>query len=98
MVLSMSIRITRVRGESKDAVKSAQRHARRQVTQPKAHRLVVLIYAALGIVRRPAGDVLKQANSADAPLAAEVEPMAGSARHAAEIARLDRDGDNPALP
>ena len=40
-------------------------------------------------MRRPARHVLKQANGADAPVGAEIEPVIRAAGHANEIAGLD---------
>src|SRR4051794_24095814 len=60
----------------------------RDVGRSEAERLVLRILAALGVVRRPSGRILEQPNRADAPVAAEIEPVVRAARHADQVTRL----------
>ena len=61
----------------------------RDVRRPEAKRLELRVDAALGVVRRPSGLVLEQPDRANAPVAAEVEPMMRSARHANQVSGDD---------
>src|SRR5258707_11443719 len=55
---------------------------RRNIRWPQAERLIARIHAAFGVMRRPAGRVLKQSNGANPLIRAEIEPVMGAARHA----------------
>src|SRR5437764_11999647 len=48
-------------------------------------------------MRRPAGYVLEQPDGADAPIAAQVEPVVRALRHADEIAAFDLDGKDSGI-
>src|SRR6185312_4885050 len=65
-----------------------RRILRRDVTRPPADGLVAAVHAAVGVVRRPAGGILEQADGANAPVATEIEPVQRSARHADQVAGL----------
>src|SRR5581483_3711594 len=57
----------------------------------------IAVRAALGVVGRPAGGVLKEANRTNAPLLAKIEPMPRAAGNAKQVTGFDRDGDDFAL-
>src|SRR5436309_7880824 len=63
-----------------------RRILRWNVAGSPADRLVSAIDAAVGVVRRPASGILKQANRANAPVAAKIEPVQCAARHANQVA------------
>src|SRR5947208_2568350 len=74
-----------------------RRILRRDVTRPPTDRFVASVYAAVGVVRRPACGILEQADSANAPVAAKIEPVQRSAGNENQIAgfhfqRHDRRG------
>ena len=71
-----------------------RRMRRRKVRWAEAERLKSAVDAALRVVRRPARDVLKQPDRANAPIAAEVEPVMRAARHANQIAGFNFDGEH----
>ena len=54
----------------------------------KANRQKTLIHTTLGIEGRPARHVLKQTDSSNAAIGAEVEPMPGAPRHTESDRRL----------
>src|SRR5439155_1759621 len=56
------------------------------VARPPADRLIASVHAAAGIVRRPAGLLLKQANRPDPTVAAEIKPVERPAGHAYQVA------------
>src|SRR5204863_4839862 len=64
------------------------------VRGPETDRLKTLVDAGLRVVRRPSGRILEQADGADAPIAAEVEPVVRTPWHADEIAGFDLDGED----
>src|SRR2546425_12642494 len=63
------------------------------VRNAEANRLVLLVRPTLGVVGRPAGQVLKQTDRANLSIRAQVEPVPGPSRHANQIARFDLDRD-----
>src|SRR5437867_6607329 len=69
---------------------------RREVRRAEADRLKSAVDAAVRVVRRPAGGILKQANRADPAIAAQVEPMVRPLRDADQIAAFDLDGEHGA--
>src|SRR5713101_9919277 len=71
-----------------------RRGARRKKDGAEADWFVAAVRAAFGVMRRPAGWILKKADGADVPLLAEIEPMPRAARNAKQIAGFDRDGDD----
>src|ERR1700730_17335590 len=62
------------------------RELRRNVSRAQAHRLVVAIHAATRVMRRPAGDILEQADGANSTVTAKIKPVQRSLRHANQIA------------
>src|SRR5882672_4139331 len=65
----------------------------RNVSWAQTNWLVATINAAIRVVRRPAGHVLKQSDGANSPIAAKIKPVERSSRHANQITcfHLDRD-------
>src|SRR5260221_3401812 len=68
--------------------------AGRDVRRTEAQRFKTFFGSALGVMRGPAGSVLKKPNGANPFFLAQIEPVPGSARHTQQIARLDRDRDD----
>ena len=74
---------------------SCLRHCclRRDIARPPADRLVVSIHTAAGVVRGPAGNILKQTDRANAAITAQVEPVQRAARNTNQIASLNLERD-----
>src|SRR5580704_4580580 len=62
-----------------------------KIRRPEANRLEAGVHAALRVMRRPARLILKEAHGANAPVAAQIEPVMGALRHANQISTLDFD-------
>src|SRR5579863_5807169 len=73
---------------------SAHGAAWRDVRRSEADRIVGAIGAALRVVRRPASSVLEQSNGANPPFLAQIEPVPRPARHAQQVARFHRNGND----
>src|SRR5215471_19779040 len=82
------------RSRRRNVTTSSRGCSRRKVLRPEAQRLEAAIDAAVGVMRSPAGDVLKEPNRAYTAVSAEIEPMVRATRDANEIARLDFDGEH----
>ena len=64
------------------------------VRRAEADGLESRVDAGLRVVRRPARLILEQADRADAPLRAEIEPVVRAPRHADQVAGLDLDRED----
>src|SRR5262245_561225 len=62
---------------------------RLHVSRPQAHRRILLVHAALDIMRRPAALILKEANAANRLVLAQIEPVLRPVRHINQIARFN---------
>src|SRR5580693_1358639 len=67
------------------------------VPGPPANRFVIPIHAAARVVRHPAGLILEQTDSANAPVSAKIEPVQRASRYANQIACFHFDGNNSTL-
>src|SRR5712672_4070910 len=70
------------------------RKLRRNVSRAQTNRLVASIHAAIGVVRRPASNILKQSDGANSPIAAKIKPVQSSSWHANQITCFDFDRDD----
>src|SRR5271168_5062976 len=94
VVPSMSRRRTRTGLHSLAATRALlYRGLRRDIARPPADRLVVSVQTAAGVVRGPAGNILKQTDRANAAITAQIEPMQRAARNTNQIASLDLERD-----
>src|SRR2546428_4980782 len=59
-----------------------------------ANRLKFFVHAAVGIQRCPAVRILKEANAANLPVRAEIEPMQRAARNTDQVSGFHFDSDN----
>src|SRR5688572_24061789 len=60
----------------------------------EAQRLEAGIHTAVGVMRRPAGHILEEANGSNPAIGAEIEPVARAARHANQITGLHLDRED----
>src|SRR5688572_1849901 len=69
----------------------------RKVRNAEAQRLVGGVDAGISVMRRPAGNILKQTDCSNRAITAKVEPMECSLRDADQIACLHFDRDDIAV-
>src|SRR5215472_5155135 len=70
---------------------------RRDVARAPENRLVIPVYAAASIMRRPARLVLKEANRANASVPAQVKPVQRAPRNAHQVAGFNLNRHHGAL-
>src|SRR5215472_13027359 len=70
---------------------------RRDVARAPAKRLVIPVYAAARIMRRPAGLILKQTNRANSPVPTQVKPVPRAPRNAHQVAGFNLNRHHGAL-
>src|SRR5262249_7712350 len=70
---------------------------RGNIRRAETERLKIAVDAARGVMRRPARRVFEQANGADTPVRAEIEPVQEAGRNSDQVAGFDLDGDNRAV-
>ena len=73
------------------------RHLARDERGTEAHGLEVGVDAAVGVMRRPAGRILKEPDGANPAVGAQIEPVVRPARDADQISRLHLDREHRAI-
>src|SRR6266851_2042831 len=63
----------------------------RKIRRSQAHRLIVAIYPAIGVMRCPARGVLEQANRTNPPIRTQIKPVPRAARNADQVATFHFD-------
>src|SRR5207344_831386 len=71
---------------------SQSRVRRRDVPRPPADGGILSVYSVVEVLRCPAGRIDEESYGADAPVCAEIEPMASAGRNTQQVSRLDLDG------
>src|SRR5260370_34701354 len=80
-----------------EARRLLRRRLRGNVSGSPANGFVIPVHAAVCIAGRPAGLVLKQADSANPPVPAKIEPVQRAARYANQISSFHFDRCNRPL-